>query len=53
MFVNILTPDGKDCVLNRDNLRQRIQMQLFRKEKTISQFFVPFLKSKLNFEHFQ
>ena len=28
-------------------------MQLSRKQKTFSQFFSPFLKSNLNFEHFQ
>ena len=28
-------------------------MQLYRKQKTFSQFSVAFLKSSLNFEHFQ
>ena len=28
-------------------------MQLSRKQKTFSGFFSPFLKSSLNFEHFQ
>ena len=28
-------------------------MQLSRKQKTFSQFFCAFLKSSLNFEHFQ
>ena len=30
-----------------------IQMQLSRKQKTFSEFFAAFLKSSLNFEHFQ
>ena len=33
MFVNILTADGKYSVLNRDNLRQQIEMQLSQKQK--------------------
>ena len=28
-------------------------MQVYQKEKTLSQFFCPFLKSNLNFEHIQ
>ena len=30
-----------------------IQMQLSRKQKRFSEFFAAFLKSSLNFEHFQ
>ena len=42
------------CALpNRDNLMQPIHMQLSQKLKTFSQFFPPFSKSSLNFEHFQ
>ena len=52
-FPNTLSSDGKYSLLNRDNLTQPIQMQVSRKEKTFSQFFSPFLKSTLNFEHFQ
>ena len=40
-------------LLNRDNLRQPIQMQLSQKQKLFSQFFPVILKSRLNFEHFQ
>ena len=50
---NTLSSDGKYSLLNRDNLTQPIQMQVSRKEKTFSEFFSPFLKSTLNFEHFQ
>ena len=53
MFFNILTADDKYSLLNRDNLRQPIQMQLSQKQKTFSQFVSPFLKAKLNFEYFQ
>ena len=53
LFVNTMTADGKHSLLNRDNLTQPIQMQLCQKRKTFSQFFSAFLKSRLNFEHFQ
>ena len=53
MFVNILTPDGKCFLLNRDNLRQRIQMQLSQKQKTFSEFVSAIWRTRLIFEHFQ
>ena len=53
LFVNALTADDKHYLLNRDNLTQPIQMQLSQKQKTFSEFFCAFLKSSLNFEHFQ
>ena len=53
MFVNTLSADDKYSFLNRDNLTQPIQMQLSQKQKTFSGFFCAFLKSSLNFEHFQ
>ena len=53
LFPNTLSADGKYSLLNRDKLTQPIQMQLSRKQKTFSQFFCAFLKSNLNFEHFQ
>ena len=53
LFPNTLSADGKYSLLNRDNLMQPIQMQLYRKQKTFSDFFSAFLKSSLNFEHFQ
>ena len=44
--------DEKDYLFNRENLTQPIQIQLSRKEKTFSEFFVfAFLKSILNFKH--
>ena len=38
---------------NRDNLMQPIHLELSQKLKTFCQFFFPFSKSRLNFEHFQ
>ena len=51
LLVNTLAADDKYPVLNRDNLTIPIQMQLSQKQKTFSQFFAVFLKSRLNFEH--
>ena len=53
LFVNTLTEDDKYSLLYRDNLKQLIQILLSQKEKTFSRFFSAFLKSTLNFEHFQ
>ena len=53
LFRNTLSVDGKYSPLNRDNLTRPIQMQLSWKQKTFSDFFSAFLKSSLNFEHFQ
>ena len=51
LLVNALAADEKHYMLNRDNLTQRIQMQLSQKQKTFSEFFFAFLKSILNFKH--
>ena len=53
LFVNTFTADGKYSLHNRDNLMQPIQMQFNQKQKTFNEFFATFLKSTLNFEHFQ
>ena len=53
MFVNMLHGDDKYSLLNRDNLRQQIQMQLSQKENIFSQSLSAFLKSRSNFEHFR
>ena len=53
LFVNTLSAVDKYSVLNRDNLIQPIQMQLSQKHKTFFGFFSAFLKSCLNFQHFQ
>ena len=53
LFLNTLSEDDKYSLLYGDNLRQPIQILLSQKQKTFSQFLSPFLKSTLNFEHFQ
>ena len=53
LFVNTLTDGAKYSLLYRDNLTQPIQVRLSQKQKTFSIFFSAFLKSTLNFEHFQ
>ena len=53
LFVNTLTTDDKYSLLNRDNLTQPIQILLYQKDWTFSQFFSSFPKSTFNFEHFQ
>ena len=53
LFVNTLTDDDKYSLLYTDNLTQPIQILLSQKQKTFSEFFSAFSKSKLNFEHFQ
>ena len=50
---NTLGTDENYPVLNRENLTIPIQMQLSQKQKTISDFFAKFLKSRLNFKHFE
>ena len=45
IFVNTLTADGKYPVPGCENLQLPIQMQLSEKQKTFSEFFVPFLES--------
>ena len=52
-FVNTFSEDDKYCLLYKDKVSQPIQILLSQKQKTFSQFFSPFLKSTLNFEHFQ
>ena len=51
LIVNALTADDKHYLLNRDNLRQPIQMQLSQKQKNFSEFFFAFFKFILNFKH--
>ena len=51
LFLKTLSADGKYSFFHRDNLTQPIHMQLSRKQKTFSESFSEFLKSRLNFEH--
>ena len=53
LFPNKLSADGKYSLLNRDNLMQHTQMQLSQKQKTFPPLLSSFLKSSLNFAHFQ
>ena len=53
VFLNTLTDDDKYSLLYGDNLTQPIQILLSEKQKTFFEFFSAFLKSILNFEHFQ
>ena len=53
LFPNTLSTNGKYFPLNGENLMQPIQMQLSQKPKTFPQFVAAFLKTSLNFEHFQ
>ena len=55
LFVHAVTPRDNYSLGNRDNLTQTIQMELFEKQETLSQFFFFFfecLKSTLNFDRF-
>ena len=53
LLVKTLTDDEKYSLLYRENLTQPIQILLSQKRKTLSEFFSAFVKSTLNFEHFQ
>ena len=53
LFASVLAANDKYPVFKRDKLTIPIQMQLYQKEKTISQFLAPFSKSGLNLEHFE
>ena len=53
MFVTIFTGDGNCSLLNRDNIRQPILMQLSQKQKSFSRFVPDFFKCRLNFDYFQ
>ena len=39
LFPNTLIVDNKHYLLNKDNLKQPIQMQLYQKQKTFSELF--------------
>ena len=51
LFANTLIVDDKHYLLNRDNLTEPIQMQLYQKQKSFPEFFFAFSKSILNFNH--
>ena len=53
LLVKTLTDDEKFSLLYRENLMRPIQILLSEKPKIFTIFFSAFLKSTLNFEHFQ
>ena len=53
VFVNTFTTVEKYSVLNRDNLKQHLQMQLSQKKKSFLDFPFAFSAFRFNFEHFQ
>ena len=53
LFVNALTADDQYSGSNMQNLTQQVQTPLSQKPKTLSWFFIAFLKCAWNLEHFQ
>ena len=53
LFVKTLNVGDNYCLLNRENLKRPIQMELSEKQNSFSEFVSAFLKSILNFEKFQ
>ena len=53
VFVKTLTAGDMYPVQGCENLQLPIQMQLSEKQNNFSQFFVPFVESSSNFEHFE
>ena len=52
-FINTLTADYKYSRQNLEKLSQQVPIQTSLKLKNCSRFFIAFLKSTLNFEHFE
>ena len=48
-----MTADDKYSCRNMQNFRQQLQTVLSEKQKTFSGFFIEFLKSAWNLEHFE
>ena len=53
LFVNGLTADDQYSGSNLQNLQQQVQTPLSQKQKTLSWFFIAFLKCAWNLEHFK
>ena len=53
LFVNTLTADDKYSFCNMQNFLQQLQALLSQKRKTLSGFFIAFLKCSWNSEHFE
>ena len=52
-FVNALTANDKCSDSNMQNLRQQFQTALSQKQKSVSGFFIAFVKGAWKLEHFQ
>ena len=52
LYVNTLTANAKYPIQDCDNIQLPIQMQISGKQKIFYRFFVPFLESTSNFQHF-
>ena len=53
LLVNALTADDKYSDSNMQNFPQQFQTPLSQKQKTLSGFFIAFMKCAWNLEHFQ
>ena len=53
LFINALTADDQYSGSNMENFRQKVQTPLSQKQKTLSWFFIAFLKCAWNLEHFK
>ena len=53
LFVDTLTADDKYPLCNRENLPQPGQMELSKKQKYFTDFFVKFIKPTSNLEYFK
>ena len=53
LFVNTLTAEYTYSRRNMQTFTQQVQTPLFLKQNTFSRFFLAFLKSTWNVEHFQ
>ena len=53
LFANTSTADYKYPVPDCENMPFPIRVRLFKKQKTFSEFFIPFMQSPSNFEYFQ
>ena len=53
LFVNALTADDKHSGTNIQNFLKQFETSLSHKQKTLSGFFIAFLKCPWNLEHFQ
>ena len=53
LLVNALTADDQYSGSNMQNLPQQVQTPLSQKQKSLSGFFIAFLKCAWNLEHFQ